>query len=233
MNALKNRIALVTGASRGIGAAVAKAYAREGAHVILLARTAGALEAVDDEIRQAGGTATLMPLDLMKFKDIDSLGPAIADRFGRLDIFVGNAGILGTLTPLPHMAARAWEEVMVVNYAANFRLIRTLDPVLKASDAGRVIFTTAAMAHKPMAYWGAYAASKAALDAMMKTYAAENLKTPVRVNAVDPGVVDTALLREAFPGGFQGPKKNIEDVAALFIRLASPGHTGTGEIVKV
>ena len=195
---LSGRRALVTGASRGIGAAVARAFAAAGAHVILLARTAGALEALDDEIRAGGGQATLMPMDLLRLEEIDRIGPALAERFGGLDILVGNAAMLGTLGPVPHGVAVEWNKVFALNYGANFRLIRTLDPLLRASPAGRAIFTTSGLAHKPLAYWGAYCASKAALSMLAQVYAAETAATALRVNLVDPGIVDTAMLRAAY-----------------------------------
>ncbi len=232
MTDLKGRIALVTGASRGIGRAVAEAYAKAGAHVVLTARTVGALEAVDDAIRAAGGQATIMPLDLRALDKIDSLGPALAEKFGKLDIFVGNAGMLGKLTPLSHMSAKDWDNVMMVNMAANFRLIRTLDPLLRASDAGRVIFTSAMLAQKPMAYWGAYCVSKAALEMLAKTYAAETAKTSIRVNMVDPGVVDTALLQDAFPGGYQGKTVTPESLVDTYLKLAAPDWAQTAAVVK-
>ncbi len=233
MTALKGRIALVTGASRGIGAAVAQAYAAAGAHVVLIARTSGALEAVDDKIKIAGGSATLMPMDMAKLDNVDRLGPALAERFGRLDVAVGNAAMLGTLTPLPHARAADWDKVMNLNVTANFRLIRTLDPLLRASDAGRLIFTSSGLGQLPLAYWGAYCTSKAALEMMVKVYAAETEKTNLRANLVDPGLVDTAMLREAFPGGYQGQTRKPEDVAPLFLHLADPGCARHGEVVKI
>jgi len=229
---LGGRTALITGASRGIGRAVALAYARAGAHVIVLARTTGALEELDDEIQSAGGTATLMPLDLRDFDKIDVLGPALAGKFGKLDIFVGNAAQLGTLGPLPHGDAKEWQRIMDVNVNANYRLIRTLDPLVRASAAGRMIFTSSGLAQKPFAYWGAYCTSKAALEMMVKTYAAENEKTKMRINLVDPGIVDTKMLGEAFPGGYQGEGlRQPEDVVPVFMELASPDCVKHGEVV--
>lgn len=228
---LSGRVALITGASRGIGRAVALAYAKAGAQLILLARTVGALEALDDEIRGLGGQATLIPQDLTAFDKIDTLGPALAEKFGGLDIFVGNAGMLGTLGPLPHSKAQEWQKVMDVNVNANYRLIRTLDPLLRASDAGRMIFTSSGLARKPFAYWGAYCTSKAALEMMVKTYAAEVGKTNLRVNLVDPGTVDTAMIKEAFPGGYPGALRKPEDVAPLYLELAAPDCRRHGEVV--
>lgn len=233
MKNLEGRVALVTGASRGIGRAVAEAYARAGAHVILTARTVGALEAVDDAIRAAGGTATIMPLDLRALDKIDALGPALAEKFGKLDIFVGNAGMLGPLTPLSHMTAKDWDNVMMVNVAANFRLIRTLDPLLRASDAGRVIFTGSSTYERPKAYWGAYRVSKAAVNMLALTYAAETEKASVRVNIVHPGTVKTQMLTDAYPGGYQGDDAaEIADWVPTFLRLAAPELTAHGETVK-
>ncbi len=229
---LSGRLALITGASRGIGAAVAAAYAGAGAHVILLARTTGALEALDDSIRNAGGTATLMPVDLSDLDPLDHLGPALAERFGKLDIFVGNAGMLGTLCPLSHGDAKEWQRVMDVNVGANFRLIRTLDPLLQASDAGRVIFTGSGLYDSPRSYWHAYATSKAALHMMAMTYAAENDKTSVNVNIIHPGPVETRMLGSAFPGGYKGDDlKKPEDIAPLYLALTDPACEKHGEAV--
>lgn len=218
---LSGRVALVTGASRGIGAAVAKAYAKAGAHVILTARTTGALEEVDDAIRAVGGTATIMPLNLLDLDKIDAMGPAIAEKFGRLDIFVGNAAMLGTLTPLGHVDAKEWQRVMDLNVNANFRLLRTLDPLLRASDAGRVIMVSSSLAQTTRAYWGAYATSKAALEAMTKTYAAETVTTPLKVNLIHPGATRTAMRAKAYPGEDPAKPKDPEDTVPLFMELAS------------
>ncbi|HEY8191920.1 MAG TPA: SDR family NAD(P)-dependent oxidoreductase [Alphaproteobacteria bacterium] len=229
---LSGKTALITGASRGIGAAVAKAYAAAGAHVILIARTVGGLEEVDDAVRAAGGRATLMPLDISKLDDLDKLGPTIAANFGKLDIFVGNAGVLGTLGPLGHTDAKVWNRVMDVNLHANFRLIRTLEPLLRASPAGRVICTSSGLAQLPLAYWAAYCASKAAVEMMVKVYAAETEKTNIRANLVDPGLVETAMLREAFPGGYPGVTRKPEDTVGAYLELAAPGCRKNGEVVK-
>lgn len=228
---LSGKKALITGASRGIGAEVAKAFAEAGAHVILLARTTGALEELDDAIRAKGGTATLMPLDLGKLDDIDRLGPTLAERFGGLDILVANAGMLGPLMPVAHGTAPDWNKVLSVNYGANFRLIRTLDPMLRAAPAGRAIFTSSGLGERPMAYWGPYCVSKAALNMLVQVYAAETQKTNLRANLVDPGIVDTAMLREAFPGGFQGETRKASDITRVYLELASSSCTRHGEIV--
>lgn len=230
---LSGRVALVTGASRGIGAAVAKAYAKAGAHVILSARTTGALEEIDDAIRAAGGTATIMPLNLLDLDKVDVMGPAIAEKFGRLDIFVGNAAMLGSLTPLGHIDAKEWQRVMDLNVNANFRLLRTLDPLLRASDAGRVIMVSSSLAQDARAYWGAYATSKAALEAMTKVYAAETVTTPLRVNLLDPGATRTAMRAKAYPGEDPAKPKAPEDTVPLFLELASPACTAHGDVHKV
>lgn len=230
---LTGRVALVTGASRGIGAAVAKAYARAGAHVILTSRTMGALEEVDDEIQAAGGSATIMPLNMLDLDKIDAMGPALAEKFGRLDIAVGNAGMLGALTPLGHVDAKEWQRVMDLNVNANFRLIRTLDPLLRASDAGRLIMVSSSLAQSPRAYWGAYAVSKAALESLAKVYAAETVTTNMRVNMIDPGATRTAMRAKAYPGEDPAKPKAPEDTVPLFLQLASSTCASHGEVHKV
>ncbi|MDH3919698.1 MAG: SDR family NAD(P)-dependent oxidoreductase, partial [Rhodospirillales bacterium] len=198
---LAGRIALVTGASRGLGAAVARRFAAEGARLVLVARTVGGLEEVDDALRRAGGEpATLVPLDLRDFDRIDQLGAQLYERFGRLDVLVGNAAVLGTLSPLGHVAPKTWSEVLEVNLTANWRLIRSLDPLLRQSEAGRAVFVTSGVTARAYPYWGPYAASKAALESLVRTYAAEAEKTALKVNLLDPGVLRTALRAQAFPG---------------------------------
>ena len=228
---LEGRIAFVTGASRGIGRAVAKRFAAEGAHVVLLARTQGAIEELDDEIREAGGQATLVPLDLTDFDQIDRTGAALFDRFKRLDVLVGNAGVLGTMGPVAHMDPAVWEQVMAVNVTANWRLIRGFDPLLRASDAGRAIFVTSGAARGPRAYWGAYAVSKAALEMLVGTYAAEVTKTNVRVNLVDPGATRTAMRAEAYPGEDPLSLKEPDSLTDVFVALAEPACDRHGELV--
>lgn len=231
---LSNRIALITGASKGIGAAVAKAYAKAGAHVVLIARDTKKLETVDDEIREAGGQATLMPLDLLRLDDLDKLGPTLQERFGKLDIFVGNAGLLGTLGPLPEISPREFQHVMDTNVTANFRLIRTLDPMLRASDAGRAIFvSTGAGVVQGRAYWGTYALSKAALESMARVYAAETVKTNLRVNIIDPGAVRTDMRVAAKPGEDPMSLPVPEDVTDIFLELATPSCQRHGETAQV
>lgn len=229
---LKDRIALVTGASRGIGRAVALAYAREGAHIIAVARTAGALEELDDEIREIGGNATLIQLNLNHGKKVDALGPSLYERWGKLDILVGNAGILGPLSPLGHVSERDWEQVLTINVTANWRLIRTLDPLLRKSDAGRAIFVSSGAAQKCRPYWGPYSVSKAALEALVKTYAGEVENSPVRANLLNPGPVATGMRAKAMPGEDPETLPKPEDLAELFIELALPACTQNGAVVN-
>ena len=229
---LAGRIAVVTGASRGIGAAVARRFAAEGAHVVLIARTVGALEEIDDAVRAAGGAATLVPLDLRDLDRIDPLGPSLYQRFKKLDILVANAGLLGTLGPLAHHDARLWDDVFKVNLTANWRLIRTLEPLLRLSDAGRAIFLTSGAAQMAQAYWGAYATAKAALEVMVKTWAAELVKTKIRVNLLSPGPIRTAMRAEAFPGEDPLSLRPPEAILQSFVDLAAPDCVRHGEIVK-
>jgi NAD(P)-dependent dehydrogenase (short-subunit alcohol dehydrogenase family) len=231
---LEGRVALITGASRGIGAAVARRFAAEGAQVVLLARTQGALEEVDDEIRRAGGSATLVPLDLREPDSIDQMGYALYQRFGRLDILVGNAAVLGGLSPVGHYALKDWDAVMAVNLTANWRLIRSFDALMRKSEAGRAIFVTCRAAAELPPYWGAYAASKASLEALARTWAAEvGRTTPLKVNLIDPGVVRTRLRAQAFPG--EDPQQNPppEAVTDAFVELASPECRSNGEILSM
>jgi len=227
---LKDRIALITGASRGLGKAIALAYAGEGAHVLLLARSLTTLGRVDDEIKAAGGTASLIPLDLADGPAIDALGPSLYERFDRLDILVGNAAILGALSPLPHIASAHWEKVLAVNLTANWRLIRTLDPLLRRSDAGRAIFVTSSVARSARAYWAPYSVSKAALETLAKTYANETSGTPIRVNLVDPSAMATRMRAEAYPGEDQATLPPPEAVTDIFVKLAIAENESTGEI---
>jgi NAD(P)-dependent dehydrogenase (short-subunit alcohol dehydrogenase family) len=230
---LQGRLALVTGASRGLGAALAKRFAAEGAHVILTARTQGGLEEVDDDIRRAGGEpATLLPLDLRELDKIDQMGAAIHQRFGRLDILVGNAAVLGKLSPLGHLDPRTWDEVMAVNMTANWRLIRSLDPLLRLSQSGRALFVTCAAARDLAAYWGAYAASKAALEALVHIYACELAITQASANLVDPGIMATALRRRAFPGEQQAKLAPPESRTEIFVVLAEALSARNGELVS-
>ncbi len=230
---LAGRIALITGASRGIGAAIAKAYAKEGADLILVARTTGGLEELDDEIRAISGKSRLLvPLDLKDFDAIDRLGAAIYERYGRLDVLVGNAGILGTLSPLGHIAPKEFQEVMDLNLTANWRLLRVMDPLLRQSEAGRAIFVTSGAAKGPRAYWGTYAISKAALEMMVGIYAQEIQQTKVRANLIDPGRTRTRMRAKAYPGEDPMSLKTPDEIAEPFVALASPAFTGNGERIK-
>jgi NAD(P)-dependent dehydrogenase (short-subunit alcohol dehydrogenase family) len=228
---LTGKVALVTGASRGIGAAVAERFAREGAHVILAARTIGGLEEVDDAIRAAGGSATLVPVDLRDFIKIDELAAALFERYGRLDILVGNAGEFGTFSPLGHIDPAIWTEVMDLNLTANWRLIRAMDPLLRAAPAGRAIFVTSGVARSVFPYWGPYAVSKAALEMLVKIYAGEITKTRVRANLIDPGIVRTRLRARAFPGENPAHLPPPESVTGAFLALAVPECARNGELV--
>ncbi len=227
---LAGRLALVTGASRGIGRAVAVGFAKAGAHVILLARTLGALEDVDDEIRSLGGAATLVPLDLKATDKLDALGPTLLERWGKLDIFVANAGLLGPLSPLGHITAEAWREVIDVNLTANWHLVRALDPLLRRSEAGRAIFVSSGAASGKNAYWGPYAVSKAGLEALAKTWANELGQTAIKVNVINPGPIRTGMRAKAFPGEDAMTLKTPADIVPLFLRLADAAHTDSGHI---
>jgi NAD(P)-dependent dehydrogenase (short-subunit alcohol dehydrogenase family) len=225
---LAGRIALVTGASRGIGKATALALARAGAHVVALARTVGGLEELDDAIRAGGGTATLVPLDLKDTPGIMRLATALNERYGRLDVLVGNAGILGPLSPLGHVEPKAWDDVMAINVSANWHLIRALDPLLRAAPAGRVVFLTTG--NNARAYWGPYKVSKAALDALARTYAAETATTNVRVNLFNPGATRTRMRAAAMPGEDPATLKTAEPVAEQIVALCLPDMAETGKV---
>jgi NAD(P)-dependent dehydrogenase (short-subunit alcohol dehydrogenase family) len=227
---LAGRIALITGASRGIGYATALALAKAGAHVVALARTVGGLEELDDAIRELGGAATLVPLDLKDYAGIDRLALALHERFQRLDVLVGNAGILGPLSPLGHVEAAAWDEVMAVNVTANWRLIRAMDPLLRRSDAGRVVFLTSGVEAPAVAYWGPYAASKAALEVLALTYAAETATTPVRVNLFAPGPIRTRMRAQAMPGEDPMTLEAPDKAAEKIVELCLPGLQESGKL---
>ena len=225
---LAGRIALITGASRGIGYHAAKAFAKAGAHVIAIARTTGGLEELDDEITGAGGSATLVPLDLTDYDGIDRLGGAIHERWGKLDIFFANAGLLGSLSPLGHIQPKEWDQVIAVNVTANWRLIRSLDPLLRASDAGRVIVMSSGAAHNCRPFWGPYSVSKAAVVALARTYAGEVEKTPIRVVLVNPGPMRTAMRAKAMPGEDPMTLAHPAELAPHLIEMASPDFDKTG-----
>jgi NAD(P)-dependent dehydrogenase (short-subunit alcohol dehydrogenase family) len=227
---LADCIALVTGASRGIGAATALSLARAGAHVIALARTVGGLEELDDRIRAVGGSATLVPLDLKDFAGIDRLGGALHERYRRLDILIGNAGILGPLSPLGHVDPNAWDEVMAVNVTANFRLIRSMDPLLRLARAGRAVFISSGVAATARAYWGPYAVSKAALEVLARIYASETSTTAVRVNLFNPGPIRTRMRAQAMPGEDPATLDAPEQVAEKIVELCLPSVSESGKL---
>jgi len=231
---LEGKIALVTGASRGIGRAVAKRLAAEGAHVIALARTTGGLEELDDEIQAAGGTTTLVPTDLTQPATLDGLAMPLYERWGRLDILVGNAGILGRLMPLPQFPPDVWEQCFAVNVHANWRLLRALDPLLRAAPAGRAVFVTSGAAQKAPAYWGAYSATKAALEAMVRTYADEvGDVTQVRTNLLSPGPTRTAMRSQAYPTEAPESLKAPEELTDAFLWLCSDACNLNGQVLDV
>lgn len=227
---LQGRVALVTGASRGIGAAVARRYAREGAHVIAVARTVGALEELDDDIQTISGQpATLAPMDITDGEKLDHMGAVIHERFGRLDILVGNAGILGTLSPVGHIDPKVWDQVIAINLSANWRLLRAMDPLVRAADAGRVIFVTSTVGAAPRAYWGAYSVSKAGVEMLTRIYAEEVTKTAVRANLINPGATRTQMRAQAMPGEDPAGLKSPDEKTDLFVELAEASCQRNGE----
>ena len=228
---LAGKIALVTGASRGIGAAVALRFAAEGAHLVLAARTPGGLEEVDDAIRAFGGNATLVPVDLADFGKIDDLAAALFERWGRLDILVGNAAEAGDFSPLGHIEPNLWQQILDVDLSANWRLIRAMDPLLRRALAGRAIFVTCEAGHAAPAFGGAYAVAKAGLEALVRIYAQEIAETPVRANLIDPGVTRTRLRARGFPGEDPATLRPSESVTEPFLALALADCTQNGELV--
>ena len=230
MGPLADRIALVTGASRGIGAATALAFAKAGAHVVAVARTVGGLEELDDAIRAVGASATLVPLDLKDYDGIDRLALALHERYRRLDVLIGNAGILGPLSPLGHVEPKAWDEIIAVNVTANWRLIRAMEALLTAADAGRAVFLTSGVATSAKAYWGPYAASKSALNALARTYAAETENTRVRVNVFNPGPTRTRMRAAAMPGEDPMTLPTADDVAEKIVAMCLPEFQETGKL---
>jgi NAD(P)-dependent dehydrogenase (short-subunit alcohol dehydrogenase family) len=227
---LSSRIALVTGASRGIGYFTARALAKAGAHVIAVARTQGGLEELDDEIRKDGGSATLVPLNLTDSDGIARLGAALHERHGKLDILVGNAGVAGPSSPLGHIDLKSWNDVMAINVSANFQLIRCMEPLLKQSDAGRAVFVTSAAASQANAYLGPYAASKAALETLARAWAQETANTPLRVNLFNPGPTRTRVRAIVFPGEDPLTLETPERVAELILPMCAPAWTETGKL---
>lgn len=234
MASLEGRIALVTGASRGIGYAMALALAKEGAQVIAVARTVGGLEELDDAIKAAGGhAATLVPMDLTDMPAIDRLGAAINERWGKLDILVANAGVLGTISPIGHVEAKTFEKVMNVNVTATWRLIRSVEPLLMKSDAGRALVLSSGVAHSARAFWGPYAASKAAVETLVRVWADEVSQTKLCVNSIDPGATRTAMRAQAVPGEDPDTLPKPADVAAKLVPLCHPDMKVSGKLFKV
>ena len=230
---LKGRIALVTGASRGIGYFTALNLAKAGAHVIACARTVGGLEELDDAIKAVDGSATLVPFDLADMEAIDRLGGSIFERWGKLDILVANAGVLGVISPIGHIEAKVFEKVMNINVNATWRLIRSVDPLLARSDAGRAVIMSSGAAHKCRPFWSAYSASKAAVEALARTWAGETQTTPLRITSVDPGATRTAMRAQAVPGEDPMSLPHPSEVAKAIVPLLGPGVTETGKLFIV
>ncbi|MDM9629194.1 SDR family NAD(P)-dependent oxidoreductase [Rhizobium sp. S152] len=230
---LSGKVALVTGASRGIGYFTALELAKAGAHVIACARTVGGLEDLDDAIKAAGGSATLVPFDLADMNAIDALGASIFERWGKLDILVANAGVLGVISPIGHIEAKVFEKVMTINVTATWRLIRSVDPLLTRSEAGRAIILSSAAAHRCRPFWGAYSASKAAVEALSRTWAGESENTPLRITSVDPGATRTAMRAQAVPGENPETLPHPSEVAKAMMPLLAPDYTETGKLFIV
>lgn len=229
---LKGKVALITGASRGIGAAVAKRFAQEGAHVILVARSKRALERVDDAIQKIGSPATLVAMDLSLPSNIDELAQKLFERFGRIDILVGNAGILGTLTPVHQTSEKNWTEVLNINLTTNWHLLRTMDPLLRRSEHPRAMFLTSGITLNATPFWGAYAISKIALEHLVQIYAAENSETNIRANLINPGVVGTDMLKRVFPGQKMENYTQPDEITDVFVKLAQDDLKESGLIFK-
>jgi NAD(P)-dependent dehydrogenase (short-subunit alcohol dehydrogenase family) len=230
---LKGRIALVTGASRGIGFFTALELAKAGAHVIACARTVGGLEELDDAIKAVGGSATLVPFDLADMNAIDALGASINERWGKLDILVANAGVLGVISPIGHIEAKVFEKVMTINVTATWRLIRSVEPLLVKSDQGRALILSSAAAHKCRPFWGVYSASKAAVEALARTWAGETQRLPLRIVSIDPGATRTAMRAQAVPGEDPSTVPHPSEVAAKLLPLCGPDLTETGKLFVV
>lgn len=229
---LEGQVALVTGASRGLGFATALHLAKAGAHIIATARTKGGLEELDDAIKAAGSTATLVPMNITDLDAIDRLGAAIFERHKKLDILVGNAGTLGKLTPLAHVDPKTWDEALSINLTSNYRLIRSMDSLLQAAPAARAVFVTSGLAYKCLPYWGTYSIGKAALEAMMKTYAAEVATTKMRVNCFSPGPTRTKMRATAMPGEDPETLPSAEDVSAQILPMCMPDFADNGGVWK-
>ena len=230
---LKNKIALITGASRGIGAAVSERFAAEGAHIIAVARSQRNLEKLDDKIKSIGGKVTLVPIDISDWNAVDRMSSEISKRFGKIDILVGNAAILGQLSPMSHYTPEMWKNIFDINFHANWRLIRNLELLLKQSSHGRAIFVTSGVASKVRAFWGPYAASKAALEKMVKDWSLEIEKTNIRANIINPGKINTSMRRQAYPGEDQTKNLEAKDVSKYFVDLAIDNCNFNGKIIEV
>jgi NAD(P)-dependent dehydrogenase (short-subunit alcohol dehydrogenase family) len=229
-HALAGRIALVTGASRGIGRATALSLARAGAHVVAVARTVGALEEVDDAARAAGSSATLVPLDMRDYAGIYRLAAALNERYQHLDVLVGNAAVAGQRSPLDHVEPQAWDDVMAVNVTANWHLIRAMDPLLRRAEAGRAVFITSGAATHARAYSGPYSVSKAALDVLARIYADETSSKPLRVNLFNPGPTRTRMRAQVIPGEDPMTLPTPEEVAEKIVELCLPSCCETGKL---
>jgi NAD(P)-dependent dehydrogenase (short-subunit alcohol dehydrogenase family) len=229
---LAGQVALVTGASRGLGAAIAIELARLGARVVITARSQAGLEETDDAIRAQGSEATLLPFDLADSEALDMLGPSIHQSFGRLDILVSNAGSLGVLTPVPHILPKDWAEVLAVNVTASWRLIRSCAPLLLAAPGGRAVFVTSAAARAPRAYWGAYGATKAAMEHLVLTWAEETRTTRLRANLFDPGPVATRMRAQAMPGENPASLPTPAEFAPAVAALCLPDEARHGSLVS-
>lgn len=226
-------IALITGASRGLGRALALQLAKTGAHIIAIARTRGGLEDLDDSIRAIGGSSTLVEMNVTDFDALDRLGASIYERWGKLDILVGNAALLGPITPVNHLDAKSWDQVMATNVTANWRLLRSMDPLLRLSEHARAVFITSSASHSCKAYWGPYSISKAALEALVKTYVAETQTTSIKTMLVNPGRMRTAMRKAAYPGEEQDVLPMPETIAAHILPLLHPSSTQNGAIFDV
>jgi len=228
---LSGKIALLTGATRGIGAGIALALADAGAHIIMVGRTTGALEEMDDAIRARGAEASLVPMNLKDFDAIDRLGGLVAENWGKLDILIGNAGILGPISPVGHIPPKEWQDLIDINLTANYRLLRSFDPLLRASDAGRAIFVSSGVASSCRAYWGGYASTKAALECLVKTYANEIHNTAIRANLINPGPIRTSMRAAAMPGEDPDTLDTPDDIAPMFVKMCLPGFQQNGQVL--
>ncbi len=229
---LEGKVALVTGASRGLGYATALHLAKEGAHIIATARTKGGLEELDDAVKAAGSSATLVPMNITDLDAIDRLGAAIFERWKKLDILIGNAGTLGKLTPLAHVDPKVWDESLTVNLTSNYRLIRSMDALLQAAPHGRAVFVTSGLAQKCFPYWGTYSVGKAALEALMKTYAGEVATSNMRVNCFSPGPTRTKMRATAMPGQDPETLPTADEVSAQMVAMCLPEFADNGGVWK-